>query len=63
MIQGIGPVVKISKDLEMEIVKKVADDQIRREEYEKPHEAHTVNGKILADTIYKDGMLYRKGKI
>ena len=63
MIQGIRPVVKLSKDLEMEIVEKVADDLIWQEEYKKARESHAVNGEVLADTTYKDGMLYRKGKI
>ena len=63
MILGIRPVVKLSKDLEMEIVEKVAVDLIWQEEDEKARESHTVNGKVLADTTYKDGMLNRKGKI
>ena len=52
MIQGIRPVVKLSKDLEMEIVKKAADDLIWQEEYEKAHESHAVNGEVLVDTTY-----------
>ena len=63
MIQGIRPVVKLSKDLEMEIVEKAADDLIWQEEYEKACESHAVNGEVLVDTTYKDGMLYRIGKI
>ena len=63
MIQGIRPVVKLSNDLEMEIVEKAADDLIWLEEYEKACESHAVNGKVLMNTTYKDGMLYRKGKI
>ncbi|HEY4064592.1 MAG TPA: DDE-type integrase/transposase/recombinase, partial [Puia sp.] len=63
MIQGLRPVVKLTKDLEMEIVEKAADDLIWQEEYEKAREAHAVNGEVLADTTYKDGMLFRKGKI
>ena len=63
MILGICPTVKISKDLEMEIVKKVADDLIWKEEYEKARESHAVNGDILVDTNYKDVMLYHKGNI
>ena len=47
----------------MEIVEKAADDLIWQEEYEKAHESHTVNGKVLADTTYKDSMRYHKGKI
>ena len=57
------PVGKLSKDLEMQIVQKVADDLIWQEEYEKAHESHTVNGEVLVDTTYKGGMLNRKGKI
>ena len=53
MIQGIRPVVKLSKDLEMEIVKKAADDLIWEEEYEKARELQAVNGEVLADTAYK----------
>ena len=63
MIQGIRPVVKLSKDLEMEIVEKASDDLIWQEEYEKVHESHAVNVEVLEDTTYKDEMLYRKGKI
>ena len=62
MIQGIRPVIKLSKDLEIEVVEKAADDLIWQEEYEKARESHAVNGEVLADTTYKDGMLYRKGK-
>ena len=47
----------------MKIVKKAADDLIWQEEYEKAHESHAVNGELLTHTTYKDGMLYRKGKI
>ena len=63
MIQGIRPEVKLSKVLEMEIVKKAADDLIWQEHYEKARESHVVNGKVLADTTHKDGMLYCQGKI
>ena len=41
----------------MEIVEKAADDLIWQEEYEKARESHAVNGDVLADTTYKDGML------
>ena len=47
----------------MEFIEKAADNLIWQEEYEKARESHAVNGKVLADTTYKDGMLYRKGKI
>ena len=63
MIQGIRPIVKLSKDLEMDIVEKAAGDLIWQEEYEKARESHAVNGEVLSDTTYKNGMLYRKGKI
>ena len=43
----------------MEIVEKAADDQIWQEEYKKARESHAVNGEVLSDTTYKDGMLYR----
>ena len=63
MIYSIRPVVKLSKDLEMEIVEKVADDLIWQEEYEKARETYAVNGEVLPDSTYKDGMIYRKGKM
>ena len=63
MIQAIRPVVKLSKDLEMEIVEKAADDLIWPDKYEKAHESHAINGEVLADITYKDGMHYCKGKI
>ena len=46
----------------MEIVEKAADDLIWLGEYEKARELHTLNGEVLADTTYKDGMLYHKVK-
>ena len=61
MIQGIRPVVKLSKVLDMEIVDKAADDLIWQEEYEKARKSCTTNGDGLGDTTYKDGMLYCKG--
>ena len=63
MIQGIRPLVKLSKDLEMEILEKAADDLIWKDDYDRARELHAVNGKVLADTTYKDGMLYHNGKI
>ena len=50
MIQGIRAVVKLSKDLEMEIVEKAAADLIWQEEYEKARNSHAVNGEILTVT-------------
>ena len=47
----------------MDIVEKAANDLIWQEEYEKAHESHAINGEVLVDTTYKDGMLYYKGKI
>ena len=47
----------------MEIVEQAADDLIWQEEDEKARESHAVNGEVLVDTSYKDGMLYGKGKI
>ena len=44
----------------MEIVEKAAEDLIWQEEYEKAREAHAINGEVLADTTYKDGMLYQE---
>ena len=62
MMQGIRPIVKLSKDLELEIVEKAADDLLWQEEYEKACESHVVNVEVLADTTYNDGMLHCKGK-
>ena len=47
----------------MEIVENAADDLIWQEEYEKACESHAVNGDVLVDTTYKDGMVHHKGKI
>ena len=63
MIQGIHPVIKLSNDLEIKIVEKPADDMIGQKEYEMARESNAVNGEVLLDTIYEDGMLYRKDKI
>ena len=47
----------------MEVVEKAADNLIWQEEYEKARESYAVNGEVLAGPTYKDGMLFRKGKI
>ena len=47
----------------MEIVKKAADDLIWQKKNVKARESYAVNGAVLADTTYKDRMLYYKGKI
>ncbi len=62
-IQGPRPVVKLSKDLEQEIVEKAADDLIWQEVYDKARENGAVEGELLADITYNGGMLYRKRKI
>jgi hypothetical protein len=62
-IQGLRPVVKLSKDVEQEIVEKAGDDLIWQEQYEKAKEDGAVEGEVLADVTHGGGMLYRKGKI
>ena len=63
MIQGIRPVVKLSKNLVTRIVEKSVNELSWEEQYEKACESHAVNGEVLADTINRDGMLYCKGEI
>ena len=62
-IQGLRPVVRMTKELEREIVAKAADDLIWQEEYNKAKASGAVDGEVLAEITYKDGMLFRKGKI
>ena len=62
-IQGLRPVVRMTKVLEGEIVVKAANDPTWQELYNKAKENRTVEEDILADITYKDGMLFRMGKI
>ena len=62
-IQGLRPVVKMSAFLEKEIVLKAADDLIFQELYDKAVEDGALEGRITADLTYKDGMLFRKGRV
>src|SRR5437016_3137791 len=57
------PVVKMSRWLEEEIVTKAADDLVWQGLYEKAMDKGALEGKFIADVTYKDGMLYREGKI
>ena len=63
MIPGTCPDDKLSTDLEMEIVETAASNLICHKEYEKACESHAINGEVLANTNYKDGMLYHEGRI
>ena len=47
----------------MEIVETAASNLICHKEYEKACESHAINGEVLANTNYKDGMLYHEGRI
>ena len=62
-IQGLRPVVRMTKELESEIVGKAAEDPIWQEEHAKARKNHAVDGEVLSIVTYKDGMLFRKGKI
>ena len=53
----------MSRWLEEEIVTKAADDLVWQGLYEKAMDEGALEGKFTADVTYKDGMLYRKGKI
>ena len=55
--------VKMSKWLEEEIVSKVKRDSIWQELYDKAAEDGALEGRITALVTYKDGMLFRKGKV
>ena len=61
--QGLRSVVKMSKWLEEEIVSKAKDDSIWQELYDKAAEDGALEGRITALVTYKDGMLFRKGKV
>ena len=61
--QGLRPVVKISKWLEAEIVSKAKSDSIWQELYDNATEDGALVGRITALVTYKDGMLFRKGKV
>ena len=55
--------VKISKWLEEKIVSKGKSDSIWQELYDKAAEKGALEGRITALVTYKDGMLFRKGKV
>ena len=55
--------VKMSKWLEEEIVSKAKSDSIWQELYDKAAEDGALEGRITALVTYKDGMLFRKGKV
>ena len=55
--------VKMSKWLEEEIVSKVKSDSIWQELYDKAADDGALEGRITALVTYKDGMLFRKGKV
>ena len=61
--QGLRPVVKVSKWLEEEIVSKAKSDSIWQELYDKAAKDGTLEGRITTLVTYKDGMLFRKGKV
>ena len=55
--------VKMSKWLEEEIVSKAKSDSIWQELYDKATEDGDLEGRITMLVTYKDGMLFRKGKV
>ena len=60
---GLRPVVKMSKWLEEEIVSKAADDLIWQALYDKAVEDGALEGRISKLDTYRDGILFRKGKV
>ena len=61
-IQGLRPVVRMTKELQGEIVEKAANDSTWQELYNKGKENGAIEGDTLADITYKDVMLLRKCK-
>ena len=61
--QGLRPVVKMSSWLEEEKVSKANHDSIWQELYDKAAEDGALEGSITALVMYKDGMLFRNGKV
>ena len=61
--QGLRPVVKMSRWLEEEIVSKAKSDSIWQELYDKAAEDGALEGHETTLVMYKDGMLFRKGKV
>ena len=61
--QGLRPVVKLSKWLEEEIVSKAKSNSIWQELYDKAAEDGALEGRITTLVMYKDVMLFRKGKV
>ena len=55
--------VKMSKWLEEEIVSEAKSDSIWQELYDKAAEDGALEGRITALVTYKNGMLFRKGKV
>ena len=62
-IQGLRLVVRITKELEGEIVEKAANDPTWQELYNEAKENSAIESDTLADIKYTDGMLFRKCKI
>ena len=61
--QGLRPVVKMSKWLKDEIVSKVKCNSTWQELYDKDAEDGALEGCITVLVTYKDGILFRKGKV
>ena len=61
--QGLRPVVKMSTWLEEEILSKAKSDLIWQELYDKAAEDGALEGRLTALVMYKDGMLFPKGKV
>ena len=59
----LRPVVKMSKLLEEEIVSKAVDDSIWQGLYDKAVEDAALEGRISTLVTYKEGILFRKGKV
>src|ERR1700712_2354959 len=62
-LSTLRPVVKMSPSLIEEIVGKAAVDPIYQEEYAQAKKDHAVQGEVLSEITYADGLLYYKGKI
>lgn len=59
MIQVVYTVVKLSRDLEMVIVVKAADNQIWQNGSENIYDLYFINYMVPVHTTYIDWMLYR----
>ena len=60
---GLRPVVKMSKWLQEEIVSKAVDDSIWQALYDKAVDNRALEGRISTLVTFKDGILFRKGKV